>query len=393
MSDREPNSGWEMVPLGRFVRKLDRPVPSGSEVVTAFRDGFVGPRSLRREDGFTFSDLEQGYQGVDSGDLVFHGLDGFAGAFGVAQGAGKCSPVYHVLTCGSDDPRFVAYALRVAAVAGLLEIQMPSTRQRAVDFRNWSTLAPLRLPRPPARVQHQIADFLDDQVQWVARVIAAREAQLLLLREEREAEIDLSILGARGNARSVADLAVYQNGFPFKPSDFTEGGLPVVRIQQLNDPKAPCDLYGGPVPETNRIDSGDLIFSWSGSLSVGVWNRGAAILNQHLFKVTPRPGVDASWLRYALDAATRLFEPYMHGTGMTHITRPMMKAVRVPLPTEQDQRRVADLLGTREAIFDDHSRALRRSTSLMRELRTSLIAEVVLGEFDVSSTDGSRVRA
>lgn len=50
------------------------------EVITCFRDGEVTLRKNRREDGFTFSDKEIGYQGIKKGDLVIHGMDGFAGA-------------------------------------------------------------------------------------------------------------------------------------------------------------------------------------------------------------------------------------------------------------------------------------------------------------------------
>ena len=93
------------------------------------------------------------------------------------------------------------------------------------------------------------------------------------------------------NVRSVASLATYVNGYPFKPEDHSDEGLPIVRIRQLNDPSAECDYFGGYVPARNHIRNGDLIFSWSGSLSVGVWDRGHALLNQHLFKVLPNPYV------------------------------------------------------------------------------------------------------
>ena len=88
--------GWSVVPLRRVLRKLARPVPSGSEIVTAYRDGTVTLRSAKRGEGYTLSDVEAGYQGVMPGDLVFHALDGFAGAVGVSDSAGRCTPVYHV---------------------------------------------------------------------------------------------------------------------------------------------------------------------------------------------------------------------------------------------------------------------------------------------------------
>lgn len=148
-----PESAWPLVQFRRFASKLSRPVPEESEVVTAFRDGFVGPRSLRREDGFTFSELEQGYQGVAKGDFVFHGLDGFAGAFGVSVADGRCTPVYHVVDTGVVSPDYVALAFAACAESELILVHVPSTRQRAVDFRNWMTLGDFAIPVAESDVQ------------------------------------------------------------------------------------------------------------------------------------------------------------------------------------------------------------------------------------------------
>lgn len=48
---------WSMVPLRRVLRKLSRPVHAADEVITAYRDGPVTARSIRREEGYTFSIL------------------------------------------------------------------------------------------------------------------------------------------------------------------------------------------------------------------------------------------------------------------------------------------------------------------------------------------------
>ena len=54
---------------------LNRPVLEDDGVITCFRDGEVTLRSKRREEGFTFSLQEVGYQGIEPGDLVVHGMD------------------------------------------------------------------------------------------------------------------------------------------------------------------------------------------------------------------------------------------------------------------------------------------------------------------------------
>ena len=76
---------------------MQKPVKPDDGVITCFRDGEVTLRSNRREDGFTMADKEIGYQGIDAGDLVVHGMDGFAGAIGISDSRGKASPVLNVL--------------------------------------------------------------------------------------------------------------------------------------------------------------------------------------------------------------------------------------------------------------------------------------------------------
>lgn len=184
--------------------------------------------------------------------------------------------------------------------------------------------------------------------------------------------------------RPVASLGAFINGYPFKPDQHGSEGLPVVRIRQLNDPDADVDYFDGHIPPRNHINAGDLIFSWSGSLCVEVWDRGPAYLNQHLFKVEAGPGIDQAWLRWALVYAVELFEPFMHGSAMTHITKPMMRAVRVPVPDLGTQRRIADFLddqvgrieaavalreGHRELLSEKHQAALLRGAFGTSDIR------------------------
>lgn len=83
---------WDCI-RGKYILKyIQKPVREDDGVITCFRDGEVTLRSNRREDGFTMADKEIGYQGIDVGDLVVHGMDGFAGAIGISDSRGKASP-------------------------------------------------------------------------------------------------------------------------------------------------------------------------------------------------------------------------------------------------------------------------------------------------------------
>ena len=132
---------WD-IKKGKWILKLlERPITETDGVITCFRNGEVTLRSKRREEGFTISLKEIGYQGVDEGDLVVHGMDGFAGAIGISDSRGKGSPVLNVL--GSDQcKKYIMYYLRSMAYNGIFLALSTGIRVRSCDT-NWNKLKEL----------------------------------------------------------------------------------------------------------------------------------------------------------------------------------------------------------------------------------------------------------
>ena len=81
------------------------------------------------------------------------------------------------------------------------------------------------------------------------------------------------------------------NGSAFKPSDWTPEGMPIVRIQNLNNPTAAFNRYDGDVKNQFFIDTGDFLISWSGtpgtSFGAHIWDRGPAVLKSAYFQGCP----------------------------------------------------------------------------------------------------------
>ncbi|MGN0622968.1 MAG: hypothetical protein ACI4JA_03340 [Oscillospiraceae bacterium] len=108
-----PNT-WNINKGKYFMELLTRPTLETDEVITCFRDGEVTLRSKRREEGFTVSLTEAGYQGIEIGDLVVHGMDGFAGSIGISDSRGKATPVLNVLDT-EQNKRYMMYLMRTMA--------------------------------------------------------------------------------------------------------------------------------------------------------------------------------------------------------------------------------------------------------------------------------------
>jgi type I restriction enzyme S subunit len=156
------DDGEPITQLRRVVKKLNRPVTPTEEIVTAFRDGQVTARSIRRNEGYTVSaNSDPQGQGVEIGDIVIHGLDGFAGAIGDSEASGNCSPVYHVcIPIDGGNSAYYGRLLKLLAQGDYLALYGVSARERAVDFRNWKVFGRAPVPRTERLVQHEIGNMI-----------------------------------------------------------------------------------------------------------------------------------------------------------------------------------------------------------------------------------------
>ena len=83
----------------------------------------------------------------------------------------------------------------------------------------------------------------------------------------------------------LGDIASYINGYPFKPEDWSDSGVQIIRIQDLTGNSYQANRYNGIYDKKYEVNVGDVLISWSASLGVYIWQKGTAVLNQHIFKV------------------------------------------------------------------------------------------------------------
>ena len=176
-------------------------------------------------------------------------------------------------------------------------------------------------------------------------------------------------------SRKLTDLAEYINGYAFKPEDWSKYGLPIIRIEQLRNPDSISDYYYGFLPEHNIIDNGDLIFSWSASLFLSIWKDGMAALNQHLFKVIEKEGVDRHFLKQFIEFHLPEITKVSHGSTMQHITRKELDRFRAMFPCNKpEQSKIAEILSTVDQAIEQTEASIakhqRIKTGLMQVLLT-----------------------
>ena len=156
----------------------------------------------------------------------------------------------------------------------------------------------------------------------------------------------------------AGDLVHLINGRAFKPSDWQSTGLPIIRIQNLNNPNAPFNYYEGELIEGHKVSTGDMLLSWSGtpgtSFGAFIWNGGVAALNQHIFKVIIYcGGIDKQYLKMAINACLEaLIGSARGGVGLKHVTKGQIEALQIPLPPLEEQKRIVTKVDELLALCD-----------------------------------------
>ncbi|HEX9641097.1 MAG TPA: restriction endonuclease subunit S [Candidatus Krumholzibacteria bacterium] len=179
------------------------------------------------------------------------------------------------------------------------------------------------------------------------------------------------------------------NGAPFKPSDWQDDGVPIIRIENLNGGEN-FNYSVDQLPKKYHVVEGDLLFGWSGNRGTSfgpfLWRRaGLHYLNQHIFRLAGYD-CDKEWLYWTLKAVIFYVERQAHGIiGLVHITKGDLGSIKIPLMQEPEQRAIAAFLDRETARIDALIEKKRRQIELLHEKRAALISHAVTKGLDPSA--------
>ena len=148
----------------------------------------------------------------------------------------------------------------------------------------------------------------------------------------------------------LGDIATYINGYAFKPTDWSDEGVQIIRIQDLTGNSYQANRYNGTYDSKYEVNKGDVLISWSASLGVYIWTGETAVLNQHIFKVKfDKTEIDKSFFVHQVENILENASYEAHGATMKHLTKPVFDALPFYLPPIDEQKRIAaelDKVGT-----------------------------------------------
>ena len=243
-----------------------------------------------------------------------------------------------------------------------------------------SNVKSIKLQLPPLPEQKRIVDLISS----VDSYVEALQQQLESAKKSRNAVLH-ELLTAGGDdwiETTLDGIAEYINGYPFKPADLGDVGLPVIRIKQLLDSNEPVDRTETDTPDRCLLRDGDIVFSWSGTLAVRIWNRGPAKLNQHLFRVVEKKNVYKGIIPLILDHAIEELEEKSHGTTMKHITKQTLLPHKVLLPPLPEQKRIVEIVNTIDEVISQTELTISKA----QNLRSGLLLDLLSGEHEIPAS-------
>lgn len=194
---------------------------------------------------------------------------------------------------------------------------------------------------------------------------------------EQFKETSLGKCPKRWTLQRLGQMCDLLNGLPFKPTDWTTMGLPIIRIQNLNRGEE-FNFYDGVVADKYYIEPGTLLFSWSGNRGTSfgpfIWPGPRGVLNQHIFKVTPKDGVRKRWFYYSLDDVRQRVERVAHGgSGLVHIRRSDLCDYLIATPEPDEQERVETAIAAHDRLIDAEETYLYKLMAIKKGLTQDLL--------------------
>ncbi|MEO8495990.1 MAG: restriction endonuclease subunit S, partial [Planctomycetota bacterium] len=163
--------------------------------------------------------------------------------------------------------------------------------------------------------------------------------------------------------RPLGEVAEFVNGRGFKPHEWSQEGLPIIRIQNLNGSND-FNYYNGSYDPKIEVQNGDLLFAWSGSRGTSFgphyWFGCKAVLNYHTWRVVvSQETVDKSFMFFALQLLTVQIEDEAHGAaGLVHTQKNKVELYKFSFPPIPEQKAIAAVLSTWD-------RGIRQRTDLI----------------------------
>lgn len=352
------------------------------------------------------------YQMVRKNDLVMclFDLDMSAVFSGISPYSGMISPAYRILTCTERIyPKYADYWFQYVSHGRKFNHYAKNIRY-TLGIDEFFALPMLF---PPVTEQRKIADYLDDKCSKIDAIIAKQEKIIEKLKEYRLALILETVtkgtneniaykecnvewmkkIPAQWDIATIARIATVVRGASPRPAGdpryFNGHDVPWITVAEVTRDvgkyiyETESFLTSDGAKLSRFVEEGTLLLSNSGAtLGVPKITKIAGCINDGSVAFYNLK-IDKEYLFYVLASRTIELRKQMQGYGQPNLNTTIVKAIEVPIPTREEQKRIVVFLDQKCESVDKQVACREQLISKLTEYKKSLIYECVTGKKEI----------
>lgn len=409
---KEIPSHWKITRIKEVLQNVSEKNHPDATVLSLYREYGVLPKDSR-DDNHNVTSLDTAsYKFVRTGELVINKMKAWQGSLGVSDYEGIVSPAYYVCHFTSDkvNPKYFHYLLRCNAYAQ--EFERLSTGMRIGqwdlgidDFMCTSTLI------PPLDEQSAIVSYLDEQCAKIDTLLFDAKSSIDEYKKWKASLIFETVTKGLDSKATLKNSGVKWIGKTPQNWNVVKLFLCFNDIGSGTTPKSDIDNYyvgdihwlqsgdinGGFVADTSKCVSESAIKNCSAlriysAPYIAIAMYGASIANTSIVTVdsctnqaccvlsNPKPNIDYNYIFYCIHAAKDELLLSARGGTQPNISQDIIKKLRLPIPSLEEQQQIANWLKTKCTHIDQIILQKQSVIAELEEYKRSLIFEVVTGK-------------
>lgn len=311
----------------------------------------------------------------------------FAGSGETAEEIGKCVAYLGskkafaggdiiILRPSKVESRFLAFMLNHSVV---VKQKSMLGQGNSVVHLYPKSLSEIWVPIPPQKEQKKIGEILSNYE------IANRKLNSLIrLKTLLKIDLQSKLLKKQPKSKStwvdirLGDHCKYQNGFAFKSKYFnTETGIRLIKNRDLKNDGQVVFTTEEYLDEY-KVKNGDLLIGMDGDFLPCLWDKGAALLNQRVGRITNfSNSLDKTYLYYVLISQLKKVESDTSSTTVKHLSSGVVENLNINIPSKiTEQKTIASTL----LALDKEISMLELQQNKIERQKQGLMQNILMGK-------------
>lgn len=401
---------WDVTRIRHIFEESDEKIANNSGTLLSLSQYTgVSLKSECEKTGMFEAESTEGYKIVHKGQFVMNIMLAWNGSYAVSDLDGVISPAYCVFNFITEcDKWYFHYLLRIKAYSGAFKtLSKGIIDSRLRLYPNKFYTFPVAVP--PLEEQKAIAEFLDNKTKQINELVSAKQKQIELLKEYKQAVIAKAVTQGVNPKTKMKDSGISWIGQIPKHWDITRirhifeesdekiednSGILLSLSQYTGiSLKSDCEKTGMSEAESTEgykiVHKGqfvmNIMLAWNGSYAVsdleGIISPAYCVFNfitkcnqwyiHYLLRIKAYSGAFKTLSKGIIDSRLRLYPNKFY-------TFPVI----VPPPEEQSQ--IVAFIKEKVSAIDSQIASIEKQIANLNEYKQSLISDVVTGKVKVA---------